>query len=70
VSLQVYGSRKEAPEAFRTSHLPVLLQIILAIRSQDRQTSPFSDFPSQNSRYKNGTTKTRSLAFLVVPYRA
>ena len=50
--------------------LPVRLQSILAIRFQDRQISPFSDFTSQNSRYKNGTTKTGSLALLAVPYRA
>jgi hypothetical protein len=46
VSPQVYecmALAKKHPEAFRTSHLPVLLQIILAIRSPDRQISPFSD---------------------------
>jgi hypothetical protein len=37
--------------------LPVRLQIILAIRSQDRQISPFSDFTSQNSRYKDGNNQ-------------
>ena len=50
--------------------LPVWLQNILAIRSQDQQISQFSGFQCQSSRYKDGTTKTRSLAFLAVPYRA
>jgi hypothetical protein len=33
-------------------------QIIVTVRSQDRQISRFSDFPCRNSRYKDGTTKT------------
>ncbi len=36
--------------------LPVWLQNIPAIRSQDRQSPQFSGFPCQNSRYKDGTT--------------
>jgi hypothetical protein len=32
--------------------------------------SPFSRVLVQDSRYKNGTTKARSLGFLSVPYRA
>jgi hypothetical protein len=51
--------------------LPVRLQIILTFRSQDRQDLPvFSDSLRQNSRYKDGTTKACTLAFLAVPYRA
>jgi hypothetical protein len=49
--------------------LPVWLEIILAVRSQERQTSS-SGSQRQNSRYKNGTTKRCALAFLAVPYRA
>jgi hypothetical protein len=49
--------------------LPVWLEIILAARSQERQTSN-SGALRQNSRYKNGTTKRCALPFLVVPYRA
>ena len=49
--------------------LPVWLEIIPAVRSQERQTSN-SGFLRQNSRYKNGTTKRCALAFLAAPYRA
>ena len=37
---------------------------------QSRQISSSSDSLRQNSRYKDGTTKNRSIVFSVVPYRA
>lgn len=49
--------------------LPVWLEIIFAVHSQERQTSNSGSL-RQNSRYKNGTTKRCALAFLAVPYRA
>jgi hypothetical protein len=49
--------------------LPVRLEIVFVLRAKIAR-SPFSRVLVQDSRYKNGTTKARSLGFLAVPYRA